>query len=137
MATIAGKGLRQMNKQNAQEIVLVGLLALSMSACGPRRLNVMLTPDQTLMTVAYSADRSQSIFKADEEAQAYCERRHKTVMFIKEDTLYQGRYNEDVTAAARTAGRVAGALGSSKAASASRAVSSPTDYKTTFEFTCK
>jgi hypothetical protein len=115
-------------------LIIVGLFA---AACGPRRLNVMYTPQQTLMTIGYSADRSQSIFRADNEAQLYCQRRHQGVVFLNQDTIYQGRYNEDVTAGARTAGRVAGALGSSKAAAASRALSSPTDYKTTFEFQCR
>jgi hypothetical protein len=113
------------------------VLGLGMAACGPRRLNVMNTPQQTLMAIGYSSDRSDSIFKANNDAQAYCERRRQTVTFVKQDTIYQGRYPENVTAGARTAGRVAGALGSSKTAAASRALSSPTDYKTTFEFLCK
>ena len=58
-------------------------------------------------------------------------------MALNEETIYQGRYNEDVTAGVRTAGRVAGALGSPRASAASRALSSPTDYKTTFEFLCR
>src|ERR1700752_3058608 len=130
-----------MKRQNAKmatfasvAVVLV-LLGLGMSACGPRRL--MHTAQETLVTVGYSADRSQSVFRADNEAQSYCERHKKDVLFIKQDTVYQGRYDEDVTAAARTAGRVAGALGNSDVARASRALSSPTDYKTTFEFNCK
>jgi hypothetical protein len=118
-------------------VLSLTILGLAIAACGPRRLNVMNTPDQTLMAIGYSADRSQSIFKANGDAQTYCERRHQTVMLVKQDTIYQGRYSEDVTAGARTVGRVAGALGSSKAAAASGALSSPTDYKTTFEFLCK
>ena len=118
-------------------LLLLGILAFSMVACGRRRLNVMSTPDQTWMAVGYSADRSDSIFRSNNDAQTYCERRHQTVSFVKQDTIYQGRYAENVTAGARTAGRVAGALGSSKTAAASRALSSPTDYKTTFEFLCK
>src|SRR5262245_34448171 len=117
--------------------LLLAVLSLGMASCGPRRLNVMNTPQQTLMAIGYSSDRSDSIFKANNDAQTYCERRRQTVTFVKQDTIYQGRYPENVTAGARTAGRVAGALGSSKAASASRALSSPTDYKTTFEFLCK
>jgi len=117
-------------------LLTLGIVCL-LAACGHRRLNVMYTPQQTLMTIGYSADRSQSIFRANNEAQLYCQRRDQTVAFVKEETIYQGRYREDVTAGARTAGRVAGALGSPKAASASRALSSPTDYKTTFEFLCK
>jgi hypothetical protein len=117
-------------------LVLLGIVGLTV-ACGHRRLNVMYTADQTLMTIGYSADRSQSIFRANDEAQQYCQRRRQTVVFVKEETVYQGRYREDVTAGARTAGRVAGALGSPTAAAASRALSSPTDYKTTFEFQCK
>jgi len=115
----------------------VAILGIGMAACGPRRLNVMTTPEQTLMAIGYSADRSDSIFKANNDAQTYCERRHQTVSFVKQDTIYQGRYPENVTAGARTAGRVAGALGGSQAAAASRALSSPTDYQTTFEFLCK
>ena len=130
-----------MKRQNAPIRVFgrVALLLalLGISACGQRRLNVVHTVQETLVTVGYSADRSQSIFRADNEAQMYCQRRKKDVLFIKQDTVYQGRYDEDVTATARTAGRVAGALGSSKAAAATRALSSPTDYKTTFEFNCK
>jgi hypothetical protein len=97
----------------------------------------MHTPEQNMVAIGYSADRSGSIFRANNDAQLYCERQKKAVLFLKEDTVYQGQYDEDVTAAARTAGRVAGALGSSKGAQASRALSSPTDYKTTFEFGCK
>jgi hypothetical protein len=97
----------------------------------------MYTPQQTLVTIGYSADRSQSIFRADNEAQRYCEHRRLTVTALNEETIYQGRYNEDLTAGVRTAGRVAGALGSGRASAASRALSSPTDYKTTFEFLCK
>jgi len=118
-------------------VLSLTVLALAMAACGHRRLNVMNTPDQTLMAIGYSADRSQSIFRANNDAQTFCERRHQTVTFVKQDTIYQGRYAENVTAGARTAGRVAGALGNSKAAAASGALSSPTDYKTTFEFLCK
>jgi len=118
-------------------VLSLAILGLAMAACGNRRLNVMNTPDQTLMAIGYSADRSQSIFKANNDAQTFCERRHQTVTFVKQDTIYQGRYAENVTAGARTAGRVAGALGNSKAAAASGALSSPTDYKTTFEFLCK
>jgi hypothetical protein len=130
-----------MKRQNApigvSASVALLLVVLGISACAPRRLNVVHTVQETLVTVGYSADRSQSIFRADNEAQMYCERRKKGVLFIKQDTVYQGRYDEDVTATARTAGRVAGALGSSKAAAATRALSSPTDYKTTYEFNCK
>jgi len=121
----------------AKPLVLMSILGLALAACGPRRLNVMYTPQQTLMTIGYSADRSQSIFRADNEAQLYCQRRDLTVVSLKEETGYQGRYDEDITAGARTAGRVAGALGSPRAAAASRALSSPTDYKTTFEFLCQ
>ena len=117
--------------------LLLAILGVGMAACGPRRLNVMSTPQETLMAIGYSADRSDSIFKANNDAQMYCERRRQTVSFLKQDTIYEGRYAENVTNGARTAGRVAGALGGSKAASASRALSSPTDYKTTFEFLCK
>jgi hypothetical protein len=123
--------------RDARPLVVLGIVGLAVAACGPRRLNVMYTQQQTLVTIGYSADRSQSIFRANDEAQLYCQRQRQTVAFVKEETVYQGRYREDVTAGARTAGRVAGALGSSKAAAASRALSSPTDYKTTLEFTCK
>ena len=126
--------LMGLSPTSATVTLLLGILGLGMAACGPRRLNVMQTPEQTLVTIGYSADRSRSIFRADNEAQLYCERRKKTVVFLKQDTVYQGHYDEEVTAAGRVAGRVAGALGSSKAAEASRALSSPTDYKTTFEF---
>ena len=129
--------LMRLRSASASAALLLGVLGFGLSACGPRRLNVVHTVQQTLVTVGYSADRSQSIFRAGNEAQIYCERQEKAVMFLKEDTVYQGQYNEDVTAAARTAGRVAGALGSSEAAAASRALSSPTDYKTTFEFLCR
>jgi hypothetical protein len=129
--------LMRLNPTSATVALLLGIVGLGMVACGPRRLNVMQTPDQTLVTIGYSADRSRSIFRADNEAQLYCERRNKDVVFLKQDTVYQGHYDEDVTAAGRVAGRVAGALGSSKTAEASRALSSPTDYKTTFEFLCK
>jgi hypothetical protein len=97
----------------------------------------MQTPDETLIAVGYSAERSRSILRANDDAQEYCERLEKAVLFIKQDTIYQGQYNEDVTAAARTAGRVADALGSPRTGQASRALSSPTDYKTTLEFVCK
>jgi hypothetical protein len=117
-------------------LLMLGLLAV-LAGCGHRRLNVMRTPEQSLVAIGYSAERSDSVFRANNDAQEYCERQKKDVVFLKQDTIYQGRYDEDVTAAARTAGRVAGALGSTKAARASRALSSPTDYKTTFEFDCR
>ena len=121
----------------ARLITLAFILTLSLAACAPRRLNVMLTPEQNLIAIGYSAERSGSIFRANNDAREYCERQKKSVEFIKEDTVYQGHFAEDVTVAARTAGRVAGALGSAKGAQAGRALSSPTDYKTTFEFVCK
>ena len=124
-------------RTSATLVLSLSILGLGTTACGPRRLNVMHTAQQTLVTIGYSADRSQSVFRADREAQEYCERRKEGVVFLKQDTLYQGQYNEEVTQAGRVAGRVAGALGNSKAAAASRALSSPTDYKTTFEFLCK
>jgi hypothetical protein len=116
--------------------LLSGLLGL-VAACGPRRLNVMHTTEQSLVAIGYAADRSASILRANNDAQEYCERQKRDVVFLKEDTVYQGHYNEDVTVAARTAGRVAGALGSSKGAQAGRSLSSSTDYKTTFEFVCQ
>jgi hypothetical protein len=116
-------------------ILLLGLLGLT-AACGGRRVNVMRTPEQNLIAIGYSSDRSGSILRANDDAQLYCERQKKDVVYIKQDTAYQGQYDEDVTAAARTAGRVAGALGSAKGARAGRVLSSPTDYKTTFEFAC-
>ncbi|OFV98635.1 MAG: hypothetical protein A3F68_09300 [Acidobacteria bacterium RIFCSPLOWO2_12_FULL_54_10] len=134
---LAGWGLMGLSPTSAGVALLLGILGLGMTACGPRHLNVMYTPEQTLITIGYAADRSRSIFRADNEAQEYCERRDKTVVFLKQETVYQGQYDEDVTAATRAAGRVAGALGSSEAAEASKALSSPTDYKTTFEFLCQ
>jgi uncharacterized membrane-anchored protein len=118
---------------------MLAMLGIGAAACGggKRRLNVIHTANQTLMTVGYSADRSQSIFKADSEAQEYCHREEKEVMMVKEDTIYQGKYSEDVTQTARAVGRVADALGSAKTGTASRSLSSPTDYKTTLEFQCK
>src|SRR5436309_15686459 len=80
----------------------LAILGVGMAACGPRRLNVMATPDQKLMAIGYSADRSDSIFRANNDAQMYCERRRQTVSFVKQDTIYQGRYAENLTAGART-----------------------------------
>ena len=120
----------------ATVVLMLGFLGL-VAGCGPRRLNVMQTPDQNWIAVGYSAERSGSILRANDDAQSFCERQKKSVLFIKQDTVYQGHYSEDVTQAARTAGRVAGALGSSQGARAGRALSSPTDYKTTLEFLCK
>jgi hypothetical protein len=117
-------------------ILLLGFLGLA-AACGGRRVNVMRTPEENLLAIGYSADRSGSILNANDDAHLYCERQKKDVVFIKQDTVYQGQYDEDVTAAARTAGRVAGALGSVKGARTGRVLSSPTDYKTTFEFACR
>ena len=117
-------------------ILLLCFLGLAAN-CGGRRVNVMRTPEENLIAIGYSADRSASILRANDDAHLYCERQKKDVVFIKQDTVYQGRYDEDVTATARTAGRVAGALGSVKGARASGALSSPTDYKTTFEFACR
>jgi hypothetical protein len=118
--------------------LLLVVLGLGATACGgPRRLNVVLTPEQTLVATSYSAERSRSILGANDEAQLYCERRERTVVFLEQKTVYQGQYDEDVTSAARAAARVAGALGNQEAAEASRALSSPTDYKTTFEFLCQ
>jgi hypothetical protein len=117
-------------------VILLSFLGM-LAACGHRRLNVMHTPEQNLIAVGYSADRSGSLLRANDDAQLYCERQKKDVVFIKQDTVYQGRYDENVTSAARTAGRVAGALGSVQGARAGGALSSSTDYKTTFEFVCK
>src|SRR5262249_12538805 len=97
------------------------IFGFGITSCGPRRLNVVHTPEQTNVTVGYSADRSNSIFRADNEAQLYCERQRSEVVLLKEETIYQGHYSEDVTQTARTAGRVAGALGSAKGAAAGRA----------------
>ena len=113
------------------------VLGLGITGCGPRRLNVVQTTQQTMVTVGYSADRSNSIFRADNEAQEYCERKRREVVLLNEETIYQGRYSEDVTQTARTAGRIAGALGSPRGAATGRALSSPTDYKTTLEFVCR
>jgi hypothetical protein len=112
------------------------LVGLALTACGERRLNVMQSPNRTLVTTGYSAERSQSIFRANNEALEYCDRREGTVTMIRQETVYEGQYDEDLTSAGRVAGRVAGALGSNEAANASRALSSPTDYKTTLEFLC-
>ena len=132
-----GSGLTGLSYTSAAAALFLVFLTMNLAACGPRRLNVMQTPEQTLLTIGYSADRSRSIFRANNEAQLYCERREQGVVLLKQETIYQGHYDEDVTTAARTAGRVAGALGSSKAAQAGQALSSPTDYKTTFEFLCR
>jgi hypothetical protein len=120
----------------AKVVLMLSLLGIA-AGCGPRRLNVMQTPEQNWIAVGYSAERSGSILRANDDAQSFCERRKQVVVLINQDTVYQGHYNEDVTQAARTAGRVAGALGSPQGARAGRALSSPTDYKTTFEFLCK
>lgn len=135
-ASVGSNKLRLIFRSTAVAFLL-GILSLGMAACGPRRLNVMQTPEQTLVTVGYSADRSRSILRAENEAQEYCQRREATVILLKQDTLYQGHYDEEVTSAGRVAGRVADALGKSDAARASRALSSPTDYKTTLEFLCR
>jgi hypothetical protein len=120
------------------KIAVVGALCFGLASCGgKRRLNVMHTQNQTLVTNGFSADRSQSIFRANNEAQEYCERQEKGVVLVNEETSYQGKYPEDVTSAARAAGRVADALGSPRTAGATRALSSPTDYKTTLEFRCR
>jgi len=117
-------------------LLLLAALTEMVGGCGGRRLNVMQTPQKSLIAVGYSAERSESILRANNDAQLYCERRKQTVEFIHQDTVYQGQYDEDVNAIARTAGRVAGALGSPRGAQAGHALSSSTDYKTTFEFTC-
>jgi hypothetical protein len=124
--------------QRAGLILSVVVIGAGMTACGgQRRLNVMSTPQQTLMAIGYSADRSASVINANNEAQIYCERRSQTVSIVNQETVYQGQYPENVASNARTAARVADALGSSKAAAASRAVSTPRDYRTNFEFLCK
>ena len=128
--------LRDETRLPAVIVLTLGLVGFA-AGCGPRRLNVMQTPDQNWISVGYSAERSASILRANDDAQSFCERRSQNVVLIKQDTVYQGYYKEDVNQAARTAGRVAGALGSSQGARAGRALSSPTDYKTTFEFMCR
>jgi hypothetical protein len=100
-----------MEEASMKRTILLVAVAVTTAGCGPRRLNVVQTTQQTLIAVGYSADRSQSIFRADDEAQEYCERRRQGVVFIKQDTVYQGRYNQDVTEAGRVAGRVAGGTG--------------------------
>jgi hypothetical protein len=54
----------------------LAILGVGMAACGGRRLNVMSTPQETLMAIGYSADRSDSIFRANNDAQ-YSQRRRQ------------------------------------------------------------
>jgi hypothetical protein len=134
---VAGRQLFGWSPASLKMVLFVGILCLGLMGCGSRRLNVVQTTQQTLVSVGYSSDRSRSVFRADNDAQEYCERQGRGVLFIEQDTVYQGQYDEDITSAARAAGRVADALGSSEAARASGALSSPTDYKTTLEFRCQ
>src|SRR5262245_30054889 len=111
-----GREVRMITKDETRPTVAIVVLMLGFlgftAGCGPRRLNVMQTPDQNWIAIGYSAERSASILRANNDAQSFCERRRQAVVFINEDTVYQGQYSEDLTQAARTAGRVAGALGS-------------------------
>ena len=134
---IKDESLRRRSHGLAWIVACLVVFGLGITGCGPRRLNVVQTTQQTMVAVGYSADRSNSIFRADNESQLYCERKRREVVLLKEETIYQGHYSEDVTQTARTAGRIAGALGSPQGAAAGRAMSSPTDYKTTLEFVCR
>ena len=117
--------------------LLIIVLGMTGAGCAPRRLNVMYTPQQTLMTTGYASERDGSILAAQHEAQRFCERQGRYVVAIKQDTVYQGSYDEQLSTVMKTAGRVAGIAGSPEGARAGRVLSAPTDYKTSFEFRCQ
>ena len=117
--------------------VVTGVVMLGIAGCASAPPHVVATPRNTLLAVRYHANRSTAILRAHRDARRFCGEQGRVPMVLKEDTVYQGRYDETVNESAKIAGRVADIYGSSEGASLGRVLSSPTDYKSTVEFTCQ
>ena len=91
------------------------------------------------MTVGYDADRLRSVLDAQREAQRYCwdYENRKKMFVLTESTIYQGKFDQQVTETAKIAGRVGRIMGKPEVAKAGKVLSSWTDYKTTLEFQCQ
>ena len=99
---------------------------------------VMGTPRQTLIVSDYDSDKSTSILKTEKTAEKYCRKIGRGVpVLVHQDTIYQGQYQESVNEAAKTAGEAAAVYGSVEGYTMGHLLSSPTDYRTTIEFTCQ
>jgi hypothetical protein len=100
--------------------------------------SIMYSPHGNLLAVGYDADRSESTLKTQRAAQQHCQQQgNQRIQLLSTVTVYQGRFDQTTTEAAKAAGDVAWVYGEWEAAQAGRALSSPTDYKTTIEFTCR
>ena len=119
--------------------LLVGT-ALAFGACmaGCGTAGTARYPRGQVRFTGYAADRSQSILNTTRQADDYC-RTHGggLARVTREETVYEGQFDQRVGAAATALGRVASAMGNSQAGQAGAAVASPTDYKTTIEFICQ
>ena len=117
------------------------LLMAMLGGCAtvPRRPNVGYAPNGNLVVLGLDADRSRAFFEARNEAQRYCWvfEAQKKPMILSQTTVYQGRYDEQLTEAGRVAGRVGGVFDQPQIAQAGRILSSPTDYETRIEFQCR
>jgi hypothetical protein len=95
-------------------------------------------PGSRRQVLGYAASRSDAIVQTMQKAEAYCRNRGGLQpQVLREETVYQGRLDERVGAAAEAFGRVATAMGNAQAGQAGAAVGSPTDYKTTVDFVCQ
>lgn len=108
-----------------------GVLAgCATGAAGARGASVQLT--------SYAATRSEAIMQTTRQAEDYCRAHSRpAVRLLREETVYQGQLDEDISATAQTAAKVAAVFGSQQAGQAGTALSSPTDYKTTINFVCQ
>ncbi len=119
--------------------VLLSLVGCATPPRPPRPPRVTYSPDHHLLTVGYDADRLDSIFRAQHEAQRYCWEfeNHQKMLTLNQSTIYQGRFDEQLTEAAKVAGRAGSVLGQPDVDKARQIMSSGTDYKTTVEFQCQ
>ena len=100
--------------------------------------SIMLSPQHNWLAVGYDEDRSDSILKTQRAAEQHCRAQdNRRMQLLSTVTVYQGRFDETVTEAARAAGDVAWVYGHVEGAQAGRVFASDTDYKTTIEFRCQ
>ncbi len=100
--------------------------------------NIMLSPQHNWLAIGYDQDRSESILKTNQAAQHQCRQQgQKHVLLLSEVTVYQGRFDQSIAEAAKTAGQVVSVYGSVEGGQIGQALSSSTDYRTTIEFLCE
>ena len=130
-----------MPKIGTRACLLLALLVVGLVGCARvlRRPNVGYAPNGNLVVMGFDADRSRSFVEARNEAQWYCWyfEEQKKPMILSQATIYQGRYDEQLTEAGRVAAQVGGILDQPQVAQAGRILSSPTDYETRIEFQCR